>query len=135
MFSKPQDDRATPPDQGSAPQKPARAAAAGQRSVLASDLRVDGIVATEGALEIHGHIDGEVAADSLVLGDDGTVSGKIRTNQADLRGIVKGELVSTRLTLRSGARVEADVTCATLVIEAGAQVEGRFSRPAELPSS
>ncbi len=134
MFSKPQDDRAISPDLAGAQQRTARGAA-GQRSVLASDLRVDGIVATEGALEIHGRIDGEVAADSLVLGDEGTVSGKIRTNQADLRGEVKGELVSTRLTLRSGARVEADVTCATLVIEAGAQVEGRFARPAELPSS
>jgi cytoskeletal protein CcmA (bactofilin family) len=130
MFSKTQDDRGTA-DAGGAP---ARAGRGGQRSILASDLRIDGIVATEGALEVHGRIDGEVAADSLMLGDDGTVTGKVRATTADLRGTLTGEIASDRLTLRASSRLEADTTCATLVIEAGATVEGRFSRPAPPPA-
>jgi cytoskeletal protein CcmA (bactofilin family) len=129
MFSKTQDDRGMADAGASA----ARAGRGGQRSILASDLRIDGIVATEGALEVHGRIDGEVAADSLILGDDGTVTGKVRANTVDLRGTLTGEIASDRLTLRASARFEADATCATLVIEAGATVEGRFSRPAPPP--
>lgn len=108
-------------------------AATGQRSVLASDLRIDGIVATEGALEVHGRIEGEVAADTLLLGEEGSITGKLRANQADLRGTVAGEVATERLTLRAAARMEADAVCSVLVIEAGATVEGRFSRPAPPP--
>ncbi len=126
MFSKTQDDR------GADPARAGRTGA-GQRSVLASDLRIDGIVATEGALEVHGRIEGEVAADQLLLGEDGTITGKVRANQADLRGALTGEIATSRLTLRAPARLEADATCETLVIEAGATVEGRFSRPPAPP--
>jgi cytoskeletal protein CcmA (bactofilin family) len=101
--------------------------------VLASDLRIDGIVATEGALEVHGRIEGEVAADTLLLGEEGSITGKLRANQADLRGTVAGEVATERLTLRAAARMEADAVCSVLVIEAGATVEGRFSRPAPPP--
>ncbi|MFN6978239.1 MAG: polymer-forming cytoskeletal protein [Gemmobacter sp.] len=131
MFSKTQDDRAAADAPGNAP-RPGRAAT-GQRSILASDLRIDGIVATEGALEVHGRIEGEVAADAILLGEDGSITGKVRANQADLRGTLTGELTTDRLTLRAAARMEADATCETLVIEAGATVEGRFSRPAPPP--
>lgn len=126
MFSKTQDDRG-------ADAARAGRAGSGQRSVLASDLRIDGIVATEGALEVHGRIEGEVAADQLLLGEDGAITGKVRANQADLRGVLTGEIATARLTLRAAARMEADATCETLVIEAGATVEGRFSRPPAPP--
>lgn len=131
MFSKTQDDRSNAGEAGAAARS--GRGTSGQRSVLASDLRIDGIVATEGALEVHGRIEGEVAADSLMLGEDGAITGKVRANQADLRGALSGEVASTRLTLRAAARMEADATCSTLVIEAGASVEGRFSRPAAPP--
>jgi cytoskeletal protein CcmA (bactofilin family) len=127
MFSR-TDDRATAETSARAGR-----AATGQRSVLASDLRIDGIVATEGALEVHGRIEGEVAADTLLLGEEGSITGKLRANQADLRGTVAGEVATERLTLRAAARMEADALCSVLVIEAGATVEGRFSRPAPAP--
>jgi cytoskeletal protein CcmA (bactofilin family) len=130
MFSKTPDDRPSTDKRGP---EPSGRAGSGLKSVLASDLRVDGIVATEGTLEVHGRIDGEVAADILLVGDDGVISGKVRASQADLRGRLDGEVVSQRLTLRAAARMEADATCEVLVIEAGAQVQGSFSRPEPPP--
>ncbi|MDO9525872.1 MAG: polymer-forming cytoskeletal protein [Gemmobacter sp.] len=127
MFTKSQDDRGAAPSHGGRYDSPGRAGAA---SVLSSDLTVTGIIATEGSLEVHGVVDGEVAAATLMIGLEGAVSGKVQAGHAELRGKLSGEIACDALTLRASARMTADATCGILVIESGAEVEGRFSRPA-----
>lgn len=119
---------------GDRPDMPRRAARPGQKSILASDLLIKGIVATEGALEVQGTIDGEIAAESIVIGHEGRVTGTIRAAQAELRGHMAGDIACGELTIRAAAKSRADAVCETLVIESGAWVEGRFSRPAPAPA-
>lgn len=102
-------------------------------SVLASDLVVTGTVASEGTIELHGNVDGELAAATLVIGNEGRMKGKVQAGQVDLRGEMEGSVTCGTLTLRAAARMHADVQSARLVIESGAEVEGRFSRPAPQP--
>lgn len=101
----------------------------GQVSVLASDLVVTGVVASEGTIELHGTVDGEVAASALVIGNEGRMKGKVQAGQVDLRGEIEGSIACSALTLRAAAKLLADVQSANLVIESGAEVQGRFSRP------
>lgn len=104
-------------------------------SVLASDLVVTGTVASEGTIELHGNVDGELAAATLVIGNEGRMKGKVQAGQVDLRGEMEGAVTCGTLTLRAAARMHADVQSARLVIESGAEVEGRFSRPAAAPQA
>lgn len=104
-------------------------ATSAKTSVLASDLVVTGIIATEGALEIHGTVEGEVAADAMSIGQGGTVKGKARANRADIRGTLSGDLVCSELMLRNSADLQADTTCSSLTVETGAKVQGLFKRP------
>jgi cytoskeletal protein CcmA (bactofilin family) len=104
-------------------------------SVLASDLVVTGTVASEGTIELHGNVDGELAAATLVIGNEGRMKGKVQAGQVDLRGEMEGAVTCGALTLRAAARMHADVQSARLVIESGAEVEGRFSRPAPAPQA
>jgi cytoskeletal protein CcmA (bactofilin family) len=108
---------------------PEGAATSAKTSVLAADLVVTGIIATEGALEIHGKVEGEVAADALVVGQTGSVTGKARANRADIRGTLNGDLACTDLMLRASADLQADTTCVSLTVETGAKVQGMFKRP------
>ena len=101
----------------------------GHISVLASDLVVTGVVASEGTIELHGHVEGELAAATLIIGNEGRMKGKVQAGQVDLRGEMEGAVACGALTLRAAARLNADVQSARLVIESGAEVEGRFSRP------
>ncbi len=102
----------------------------GHVSVLAADLVVTGVVASEGTIELHGNVDGELAAATLIIGNEGRMKGKVQAGQVDLRGEMEGAVACGALTLRAAARLHADVQCARLVIESGAEVEGRFSRAA-----
>jgi cytoskeletal protein CcmA (bactofilin family) len=102
----------------------------GKPSVLAADLVVTGVIATEGALEINGRVEGEVAADALIVGRGGTIAGKVRAGRADIHGMLQGDLVCSALVLRSTSRLRADMTCASLTVETGAEVEGSLRRPA-----
>lgn len=120
MFSKTQDDRG----HGAGP---------GQVSVLASDLIITGVVASEGTIELHGAIDGEMSAAFVVIGHDGRMKGRVQAGQVELRGELDGAVTCGALTLRAQARLHADAQSSRLIIESGAEVEGRFSRPAPAP--
>ncbi|RRH76681.1 bactofilin family protein [Falsigemmobacter faecalis] len=117
MFSKSQDERSP-------------AATRGQVSVLASDLIITGVVASEGSIELHGQVDGEMAASVLTVGPDGHMKGRIQAGLVDVLGYVEGAITCSALTLRQSARLKSDVQSPRLIIESGAEVEGRFSRPA-----
>lgn len=122
MFSKTQDDRS-------------HGGGSGQVSVLASDLVITGVVSSEGTVELHGNIDGEMAAAYVVIGHDGRMKGKVQAGQVELRGEMDGAINCGALTLRAQARMRADVHSNRLVIESGAEVEGRFSRPTPAPGA
>lgn len=116
MFSKTQDERST-------------SGRGGQVSVLAADLVVTGVIASEGTIELHGTVDGELAAATLVIGNEGRMKGKVQAGQLDVRGEMEGAVACGALTLRAAARLHADCQSSKLVIESGAEVEGSFSRP------
>lgn len=106
---------------------PAKAAsAAGGRSLLSSDLHITGNVTSTGVVEVQGEILGDMDAKSLVIGATGTVEGKMRAESVEVRGRISGSVSCMQFTLRSTATAEAQVTYETLIIESGAQIEGKF---------
>jgi cytoskeletal protein CcmA (bactofilin family) len=99
------------------------------RSVLAADLRIVGDLYAEGAVEIMGEVEGSVKARTLMLAQDGRLSGTVSAETVELKGQMQGAVNCQSLTLRSAATVQADIVYATLAIESGAQIDGTFRKP------
>jgi cytoskeletal protein CcmA (bactofilin family) len=99
------------------------------KSVLASDLRITGEISSTGAVEVFGEIDGNLAARSLMIGSEGSVKGTVSAETIEVKGALDGRVSTESFTLRATARVQADITYTGLIIESGAQIEGRFTRP------
>lgn len=118
MFSKPADPTAAP----------ARPSGLGgnSRSILGPDLKILGEISTTGAVEILGEVEGTIQAQGLIVGPDGRVTGDVVADTVEIKGKLDGKVQSQAFTLRAAAQVTADVNYATLVIESGAQIEGRF---------
>ncbi len=113
MFSK--------PDAAAAP-RPAG------KSVLAHDLKITGDVTTTGSVEVHGVVEGNVAAQGFTIGPDGMVKGTVSAESFELKGRFEGRASTDTLTLRASADVKADITYAAITIESGARIEGRFTK-------
>lgn len=126
MFSK--TDPIAPPAPPSRSPSSGAATNAG-KSILASDLRITGEITSSGAVEVFGDIDGTLSARSLLIGGEGMVKGSVSAETVEVKGKLDGRVSTQSFTLRATAQVEADVNYTSLVIESGAQIEGRFTRP------
>lgn len=117
-------------DQTPAPQRPvAGTAGSNNRSVFSSDLRITGDVSSSGIIEVLGEVEGTIAAHTLTIGAEGRVSGQVAADTVEVKGKLDGRIDANTFTLRAAAQVAADVSYSNLVIESGAQIEGRFSKP------
>lgn len=123
MFSKTADPTSAPPS------PPRSGGSNANRSVLGPDLKITGEIASTGTVEVLGEIDGNLAADMLTIGNGGRISGSVRATTVEVQGTLEGKVDSDSFTMRASSRVAADVTYSTLVIESGATIEGRFSKP------
>jgi len=107
--------------------RPARSGRPAPPSILSSDLKIEGDLVSEGDLHINGSVKGDIVARKLTVGEGGSVTGSVEVEAAVIAGNVSGRLAATSVTLSSTARVVADVTHVSLLIEQGAVFEG-FSR-------
>ena len=100
----------------------------GGRTVLATDIRLSGDLSSSGTVEILGEVSGDITAQTLVVGAEGQVNGSVSAETVEVRGHLEGRVSCMSFTLRSTAIVMAEVTYDNLIIESGAQIDGKFKR-------
>lgn len=102
--------------------------ASNTKSVFSSDLRISGEISSSGDIEMAGEIDGNINARHVIIGVEGRVNGALKAAAVEVKGQLDGTVDAGSFTLRNTAHVSADVTYGALVIESGAQIDGRFAR-------
>lgn len=124
MFSKTADPTSAPTARPTSP-----AGSNSIRSVLGSDLRITGEITSTGLVEVLGEIDGNITANGLIIGQEGRVKGAVSAHSVEIKGRFDGKIGCESFTLRSTAQVKADVRTNAIVIESGAEIDGRFLKP------
>jgi cytoskeletal protein CcmA (bactofilin family) len=107
---------------------PPRPNVPGGRTVLAADIRLSGDLSSSGTVEILGEVSGDISAQTLIVGAEGLVKGSVSAEAVEVRGTLEGKVSCLSFTLRASAVVTAEVNYDTLIIESGAQIDGRFKR-------
>jgi cytoskeletal protein CcmA (bactofilin family) len=97
-------------------------------SSISSGLSIIGKIVGEGTLGIFGHVEGEVHASTVQIGDGAKVEGNIVAEELTIAGRVKGTIHANRVKLNSTAVVEGDIYHRSLAIEENAQFEGMSRR-------
>jgi cytoskeletal protein CcmA (bactofilin family) len=97
-------------------------------SIISADLKITGDVESAGDIQIDGQIDGDVKSRTLTLGEHARVKGSIYADKATIAGTISGQIKAKMVNIAKTARVNGDVVHETLAIEAGAYLEGRFTR-------
>lgn len=98
------------------------------RSVISSDVRIEGSLATDGVLEFDGQISGDLHAHALGVGRAARVDGNVSGTFVTVDGTVDGDITATTLTLKPTAVVAGALSYVNVTVESGAVVNGRFTR-------
>jgi cytoskeletal protein CcmA (bactofilin family) len=85
--------------------------------------KLKGDIHSKGFFRIDGEIEGNIKTPSrVVIGKSGVITGSLFCVNADIEGIIAGNLdVTGTLTLRSTAKVMGDVSVGKLAVEPGAE--------------
>jgi len=104
-------------------------------SLLAADCRLTGDISSDGELHIDGRLEGDLICKTLTIGETGVVTGKISADMVRVLGSVNGQIKAHAIELGATARVVGDITHSSLKVDAGAYVQGVFTRlPADTAS-
>ena len=97
-------------------------------SVLSSDLTITGNVRSSGDIQVEGVVEGDVRAQTLIVGESATVKGEVVAEEVIVHGRVIGRLRGLKVRLSSSARCEGDIVHKMIAIESGAHFEGSVQR-------
>jgi cytoskeletal protein CcmA (bactofilin family) len=104
-----------------------RPAGASTFSMLGSDTVITGNIEATADLHIDGRVEGDIACNALVQGEDSHITGSVRSETVRVAGTVSGTIAAREVVILRTARIEGDVAYDTLTIEQGARLEGRLS--------
>lgn len=104
------------PDQGTAPGP----------SLIGENLRVRGILMSDGAVLIEGTVNGDVRVASIVIGETGSVTGNVLADTIVVHGFVNGNIEARTVELVATAHVIGDTTHRDLRVERGACLDGNY---------
>ncbi|MDV7186703.1 polymer-forming cytoskeletal protein [Lutibacter sp. TH_r2] len=93
-----------------------------ERNIIGKNTSIIGDIKSEGDFRIDGKVEGTIETEGrVVIGNSGSVSGKVTCQNADIEGKFSGELsVNSLLTLKSTAKISGDVLISKLSVEPGA---------------
>ena len=101
-------------------------------TLIAANTEVSGDVHFVSQLYINGHISGNVTADvasdaTVVVSDEGSVTGEIRVPNVVVNGRVEGNVYATnRMELAQAAEVKGNVYYKLIEMQLGAMVDGQL---------
>jgi len=129
--ARPQPAPVTPPAAEAAPRRQARVG-----SSLGSGLVIDGNVTGTGDLVLDATVRGDVKVDHLIVGESGSIEGKVDAETIEVRGRIIGAITGKQVKLQATAYVEGDITHEALAIDVGAYFQGRClqTRKVEAPT-
>lgn len=97
-------------------------------SVIAASMSMNGDMDGEGDVTIEGKLQGTLRCRKLVVAESGTFEGTVTAQEVTVNGIVKGDITAKVVRLRATATMDGNVRHEVLEVDAGAKVEGHYSR-------
>lgn len=97
-------------------------------TVIAKGVRLEGDFKSQGDVLIEGEVVGSISTDSLLtVGNDALLKAGVQASEAVIAGRVEGNLnIINRLEIKGTAKIKGDIVCQTVVVEAGAVLQGNM---------
>jgi len=98
-----------------------------QLNMVGPGATFEGVLRTKSDTIINGKVIGKIFVEGrLVVNPDGFVEGEVNATNADIAGKIKGDVnCDERLSLKSGGRVDGNISTKKLSVEDGAAFTGK----------
>jgi cytoskeletal protein CcmA (bactofilin family) len=95
-------------------------------SIISSGMKITGDLECAGVVKVDGSIEGSVTgARQVLLGRGGVIHGNMIAEDIVIGGVVEGSIIAAaRLELQATATVNGDIDAKSIVVIAGAQING-----------
>lgn len=98
-----------------------------REAIIQEDTIVKGKIRNCRQMEIHGYVEGELAAEAVVVRQGGTFFGTLKTDSADVAGSIQGEVfVKNLINIRSSGSVNGHIRYGQLAMEMGADLSAEL---------
>ena len=96
-------------------------------TIISSGVKVEGKISSESSMRIDGTIEGDInCQQNVTIGELANVNGKVDGQSITIGGKVQGAVnAKQKLILESKAQLKGDVFTKILVVEAGANFDGK----------
>jgi cytoskeletal protein CcmA (bactofilin family) len=101
-------------------------------SIISPNTHVEGIVRSDGQIEVHGKIQGEIKCKILVIKPGGSVVGEVLSEYIKIHGSFNGKIKTNVLHVGKTGVVSAEIRYGIASIEFGADVTGQCTHVKEL---
>lgn len=95
--------------------------------VVREDMIIKGEIRNCRQIEVYGYVEGDVAADAVLVHQSGRCFGNIKTDSADIHGTLQGTVVVKNLiSIRSSGTVSGNVQYGKLAMELGGNLSAEM---------
>ncbi len=96
-------------------------------NIVNAGTTIIGDLSSEGDIRVDGTVKGYISSKArLVLGQTSKVNGDVKAANLEVSGEIDGNIfVSELLTIKASAKITGDIVSGKLIIEAGAQFNGK----------
>ena len=105
---------------------------------LSADVEIKGSLTFSNELLLEGRVEGDIVSGStLIIGEQASVKGTLRTLNVIIYGVVEGDIdAKERCEVKSTARIIGNISARRFSIEEGATFQGRSKvQPSSPPQS
>jgi cytoskeletal protein CcmA (bactofilin family) len=96
-------------------------------TVIGSDIKIIGSIEASADLMIEGNVEGDVRCRNLILGEKGTIKGKVFSERARISGNIDGSIETGDLAIEASGMLSGEAIYARLKIATGGIIEGNLT--------
>ncbi|MCD6097010.1 polymer-forming cytoskeletal protein [bacterium] len=96
-------------------------------TIIGSGVKLEGTFVASGNVIVRGEVQGSLETKGDLRVEQGAlVVAEVKAGNAYIAGVVKGNIsVNEKLSLDKQAKIEGDIRCKSLLVEEGAEINGR----------